>query len=152
MLPGPGVTAASSPGISGGQTAPGRAGMPGCGFRKRPCTPLLPEPPAHTDANGLPSIPIPQKGGGRFPSSRRAMGLGPARGASPLARTRRPWEEGSPLPVRWQGAGRGGGSTATGFILRWQFAAMNDAVKNGSRRRVLCSGCCKKQPHGLRRR
>lgn len=40
----PGGTAASSPSISGGQTAPGRAGMPGCGFRKRPCTPLLPSP------------------------------------------------------------------------------------------------------------
>lgn len=144
MLPGPGGTAASSPGISGGQTAPGRAGMPGCGFRKRPCAPLLPEPPYIQMLMGAPLSPSPHCRRGRFPSSRCAMGLGPARGTLPLARTRRPWEEGSPLLVM----GRRGGGGDTGFILRWQLAAMNDAVKNGSRWHVLCSGCCKKQPRG----
>lgn len=142
MLPGPGDTAASSPGLSGGQTAPGRAGMPGCGFRKDPCTPLLPEPPHIQMLMGSPFSPSPRRRRGCFfPSSPSAVGLGPVRGASPLAPTRRPWEEGSPLLAKE-------GGTGTGFIRRWQLAAMNDAVKNGGRWRILCSGCCKKQPHG----
>ena len=77
--------------------------MPGCGFRKRPCTPLLPEPPHIEMLMRSPLSPSPGCTRGRFPSSRCAMGLGPERGASPLAHTRRPWEEGSRLLVRWGG-------------------------------------------------
>lgn len=97
--------------------------MPGCGFRKLPCILLLLEPPAHTDANGILI---------NYPCSPPAV-----EDASP------------PLAVPWIRPSTGGFSTGTqqtalgsrfpaaskegtGFILRWQLAAMNAAVKNST--------------------
>lgn len=68
IFPGAGMRSCSRGRHLGGRAAPGGAAKAGCGFRKRPCIPLL-----HGDADALPITPA---GPGAARGARLAPGLG----------------------------------------------------------------------------